>query len=184
MWDVVNHTHQQITAKLQQLPVRSLLNSQHCAIQQARPHQHICLPREHRTVWCGCRRCGWAMWLGHVAERIGYSAGFATTPTHVGNHTLAPRSTPDFMKKTLAKWVSHISYCMFTLLLNWVSVLLSECVKSLIDDESTFVNSLLRRGHFYWIKELGCQKKKWGMSIWQFCRISFVLKTGYKDPSC
>lgn len=87
------------------------------------------------------------MWADSVARRVGYSAGSLAAPTHVESHTMAPRSTWDFLEK-LASSIAHISYCMFSLLLNRLSVLLSGCFKSLMDDERTFVNSLLRRGHF------------------------------------
>lgn len=88
-----------------------------------------------------------------MAGRVGYSAGFAATPPHVvESHTMAPWSTPDFLRNTLARGGSHISDCVFSLLLNRVSVLPSEGFKSLLDDERTFVNSLLRRSHFLFKK--------------------------------
>lgn len=86
--------------------------------------------------------------MSRVADRAAYSAGLPATPTHVESHTLAPQRTPDFLKKVLARGVSHISYCTFFPLLNRVPVLLSGCVKSIIDDNRTFVNSLLKRGNF------------------------------------
>lgn len=85
------------------------------------------------------KQCGWEGWL--------FSWLFCHTCTR-GESTMAPQSTLDLLKKTLAGRISYITYCMFSLLLNRVSVLPSACFKSLMDDERTFVNSLLKRGHF------------------------------------
>lgn len=96
--------------------------------------------------------------MGSLAGRVGYSAGFTATPTHVESHTLAS----GFLRKTLARGISHISYGIFSLFLNRASVLPSGCFKSLIDNERNFVNSLLRRGPSLFKKIISMPKEEVG----------------------
>lgn len=102
--------------------------------------------RGRRGVGAGRGRSG--VGAGRRGEG-GSSAAFAASPPTVRLCGVAGHpGVQGPSSEKLARGAAHISYNMFSLLLNSVSVLLSGCFRSLIDDERTFVNSPLRRRHF------------------------------------
>lgn len=122
-------------------PRECLWSSGHCAIpaSEAPPAQLTSRRAGDDAVWARGRGAG-------EGGGRGSSAAFAAAPPTVRSRR-APRSSGAFLRKTGKGSSSYKLLHVFSTL-NSVSVLLSGCFRSLIDDERTFANSPLRRGHF------------------------------------